>query len=82
MNTTLHPTRSTLVDTRPHPPHHATLVVRRVGLTDRLALRLGLALVTWSRRPSSATPSRQLVLQRAQREWLAQRTLHLTVPRR
>ena len=29
-----------------HPPP-----VRRVGLADRLALRLGLALVMWGRRP-------------------------------
>lgn len=32
-----------------HPP--STRVVRRVGLIDRLALRLGIALVAWSRRP-------------------------------
>lgn len=32
-----------------HPP--STRSVGRVGLVDRLALRLGIALVAWSRRP-------------------------------
>lgn len=37
-----------------HPPSSTTTVpqrVRRVALIDRLALRLGVALVAWSRRP-------------------------------
>ena len=56
MNTTL----STRVDEQNH--HHqqhqspqavplASRAVRRVGLADRVALHVGLALVTWSRRP-------------------------------
>lgn len=49
MNTTL-ATREPRPD---HPPlapiesHQA----RRVGLADRIALRVGIALITWSRRP-------------------------------
>ena len=48
MNTTL----STRVDEQSyqHQPQH-THTVRRVGLADRVALHVGLALVTWSRRP-------------------------------
>jgi hypothetical protein len=39
-----------------HPPQHdhapATHPVRRVGLLDRAALRLGVALIRWGRRPT------------------------------
>ena len=37
-----------------HPPQlsSAARPVRRVGLLDRLALRAGLALLVWARRPS------------------------------
>lgn len=86
MSNTLSPTP---VGTQPHPPErieHAIPVVERVveqvGLADRVALRLGLALVTWSRRPGSASPSYELVRQRERRELQAQRALYLTVPRR
>lgn len=40
---------STPVDTSNHPPSHTP--VRRVSLPDRVALHVGLALITWSRRP-------------------------------
>ncbi len=48
MNTTLS-TPQGRVHPSAHPPspHSA----RRVGIIDRLALRLGIALVAWSRRP-------------------------------
>ena len=36
---------------RSHPPQPVTRTVRRVGLVDRLALHVGVALVAWSRRP-------------------------------
>ncbi|WP_162924981.1 hypothetical protein [Mycetocola zhujimingii] len=44
-----------------HPPQPSVPVrdareVRRVGLLDRAALHLGVALVTWSRRPRKAKP--------------------------
>jgi hypothetical protein len=52
MNTTIttaHPSRH-----HTHPPSPALTTrsrAQRVGLIDRLALRLGVALVAWSRRP-------------------------------
>lgn len=42
-----HTGRSTQHERQPTEP----VVVRRVGLLDRTALHLGVALVTWSRRP-------------------------------
>ena len=53
--------------TAQHPPSPASIparsraVARRVGLIDRLALRVGVALVAWSRRP-------RLLDERAERE--------------
>jgi hypothetical protein len=49
MNTTLatrepRPDHPPLTPTEPHQ-------ARRVGLVDRIALRVGIALITWSRRP-------------------------------
>ena len=38
-----------------HPP---SAPVRRVGLVDRLALRIGLALIVWGRRPVRARAER------------------------
>lgn len=35
----------------PSPPRTTRARAQRVGLVDRLALRLGVALVAWSRRP-------------------------------
>jgi hypothetical protein len=55
MNTTLTTLRHR------HPPDTvapAPRPVRRVGLLDRIALRVGVALVTWSRRPLTA-PTRE-----------------------
>jgi hypothetical protein len=59
-----------------HPPslaERAERPARRVGLVDRLALRLGLALIMWGRRPARAavaseryiTPSELAELQNA-----------------
>lgn len=47
--TTAHPGRQH--QHPPSPPRPARVRARRVGLIDRLALRLGVALVAWSRRP-------------------------------
>lgn len=58
MNTVL----STPVDEQKnhHPPSPTTSVARRVTLPDRVALHLGLALITWSRRPRRApSPERE-----------------------
>ena len=55
MNTVL----STHVDEQrhPHPPSGVRPAsIRRVGLADRVALHLGIALITWSRRPRSVVP--------------------------
>jgi hypothetical protein len=52
MNTAL----STRTD---HPPTAVALAPRRVGPVDRLALHLGLALITWGRRPRPLPASRE-----------------------
>ena len=65
MNTTL----STVRGRETHPPDteaHEHLV-RRVGLLDRVALHLGVALITWGRRPYSL-PSRERRANRVERE--------------
>ena len=43
-----------------HPPQQVQPqhTVRRVGLLDRLALRVGLALLVWARRPVPVTEER------------------------
>jgi hypothetical protein len=91
MNTVL----STPVDEQnhTHPPssldHRAN--VRTVSLADRAALHLGLALITWSRRPRTVAPqaSREYLLARRsaasaraarEREW--QLALYLSQLRR
>lgn len=52
MNTTLSaPSRH---DHPPQPQLESPRPARRVGLLDRLALRLGLALLVWARRPVRA----------------------------
>lgn len=52
MNSTL----STVRGRHDHPPQPQSgpdeQLVRRVGLVDRIALHLGVALITWGRRPS------------------------------
>ena len=66
---------TTMTATRPgrqqqHPPSstlNTRAPARRVGLVDRLALRLGVALVAWSRRPRELD-SRDQLARRVQRE--------------
>jgi hypothetical protein len=41
-----------------HP--HAPLPVRRIGLVDRAALHLGVALIKWGRRPGAPTHERRV----------------------
>ena len=36
------------------PSRPPTVAIRRVGFVDRLALRIGLALIVWGRRPARA----------------------------
>jgi hypothetical protein len=36
-----------------HPPHTVAHEIRRVSLLDRAALHVGIALITWGRRPLS-----------------------------
>jgi hypothetical protein len=90
MNTVL----STPVDEQnhAHPPSRAgSSAVRRVRLADRVALHLGLALITWSRRPRTVAlePTRDELraryaraVERADREWRAERAVRLGLPRR
>ncbi|HEY1531170.1 MAG TPA: hypothetical protein VGF80_10170 [Galbitalea sp.] len=90
MNTVL----STRVDEHPtHPPSsvHSVSDRRTVSLPDRVALHLGLALITWSRRPRTviARPSSvdagaryRSEADRAERERLWQLALYLGQPRR
>ena len=44
-----------------HPPSEAPRPSRRVGLVDRLALRLGLALIVWGRRPRRAASTERYI---------------------
>ena len=85
MNTTLttHPGRQ-------HPPQQAQRadehVVRRVGLVDRLALHLGVALIAWGRRPSVVASRERRAnrveqqLARLERERHYERSARLTLP--
>lgn len=61
---------STLATDRRHEPSHPeqhdqSLAVRRVGIVDRAALHLGVALIKWGRRPG-ATPARERRVNRAE----------------
>lgn len=91
MNTAL----STPVDEQnyKHPPspfeHRSS--VRNISLLDRVALHLGLALITWSRRPRTVAPEpteddlwlrNERARERAAREALWLRALYLSQPRR
>jgi hypothetical protein len=90
MNTVL----STPVDEQnhTHPPSRArSSTVRTVGLADRVALHLGLALITWSRRPRTVAqrPSRDYLralrarsIERADRERQTERAVRLGLPTR
>ena len=57
MNTTM-----TAVRRHDHPPEQLDVQrpLRRVGLFDRLALRLGLALLVWARRPRRVQAERHI----------------------
>lgn len=78
------------LDTLQQVEQHLSLApVRRVGLADRLALRVGLALITWGRRPVRPAPSRERLAQRHEqhlarlaREHATWREAHLSVPTR
>lgn len=74
-------------------PSSAHLTGARTSVTDRLALRLGLALVIWGRRNIERTPDRAAQrdaavagfvaeLARRERELAAERRLLLEQPRR
>ena len=87
MNTTLSRTRQL------HPPQPEVEVesrsVPRVSLLDRLALHVGLALITWSRRTLPTAESRERRahlyeqhLARLERERAAQRMRVVTMPQR
>ncbi|HEX4444131.1 MAG TPA: hypothetical protein VHZ81_11210 [Galbitalea sp.] len=90
MNTSL----SAQVDqTHHHPPSSPVraATVRRVSLPDRVALHVGLALITWSRRPHTVDVRPNTVdlyarneqaRERAEREREWQRATFLTQPRR
>ena len=83
MNTTL---SARAQETTTHPPQHSVEhQVQRVGLVDRLALQLGVALVAWSRRPRTYESRERRALRheqylaRLERERAAERLLHTTV---
>ena len=71
-----------------HPPQPVLAQVRRVGLVDRLALRLGIALITWGRRPRTIETRERRAnrieqeLARLERERLNERVLRLMIPPR
>jgi len=85
MNTTLttHPGRQ-------HPPQQVERndehLVRRVGLVDRFALHLGVALIAWGRRPSVVASRERRAnrveqqLARLERERQHERTARLSLP--
>jgi hypothetical protein len=88
MNTTL----STAPGRQDHPPqlerYDRTHFVRRVGVLDRLALHLGVALIKWGRRPLAAESRERRAnrveqqLARVARERATERAVRLTVPLR
>jgi hypothetical protein len=89
MNTTMTATRPGRQQQHPPSPTLTTRApARSVGLIDRLALRLGVALVAWSRRPRELDSRDQLArrvqreLSTEQRERQMQRQLQLLLPPR
>ncbi|WP_294181970.1 hypothetical protein [uncultured Schumannella sp.] len=78
--------------THQHPPHadaapaRIPRPVRRVGLLDRAALRLGVLLITWSRRSSLSRDAARSRVETARaieaRELAAERRRLLTLPPR
>ncbi|MEO7348842.1 MAG: hypothetical protein ABIW32_03120 [Terrimesophilobacter sp.] len=92
MNTSVTPTRTPQETRRhEHPPqlvvHMHPTVARRVGLVDRIALHLGVALITWGRRPLTIESRERRAnrveqhLARLERERAAERMRHLIAPR-
>jgi len=88
----MNPVLTTTPGRHDHPPQpvyiHARQPHRRVGVLDRAALGLGVALITWSRRPLT-TRSRERLASRAEqhvarlaREASSQRWAGLNLPRR
>ncbi|MEP6480402.1 MAG: hypothetical protein ABJA94_00160 [Rhodoglobus sp.] len=83
---------STAPGRRAHPPQPTfddkAVIVRRVGLTDRLALYVGVALIRWGRRPKTLVSrerrANQLEQRLAQleRERANERSMRLLVPPR
>jgi hypothetical protein len=80
---------STSVDEQHHPPSPSRVTSPRgVALADRVALHLGLALITWSRRPRRATlvreynphAHRERELARRKREEQWQRAMYVSRP--
>ena len=75
-----HPPHAAAAPARPHPP------VRRVGLLDRAALRLGLLLITWSRRAHRTREEQRARFEQARaiesRELAARRRMLLSLPPR
>lgn len=62
-------TTSTTLSRPTHPPQHdqqSTPQVRRVGLVDRAALHLGVALITWGRRPQRVSARSERRVNRAE----------------
>lgn len=89
MNTTMTATRPGRQQQHPPSPTLSTRAsARHVGLIDRLALRLGVALVAWSRRPreldSRDRRARRIERERSTelRERQVQRQLQLLLPPR
>ena len=73
---------------RPPPPYEVQLPVRRVGLLDRIALHVGLALIKWGRRPVPQESRERRALRyeqhvaRLERERLTERAIRLgSIPR-
>jgi hypothetical protein len=88
-------TMSTTQSRHDHPPHSAAntpvakaLPKRHVGLVDRMALHLGVALITWSRRPRDYETRERRAnrveqqLARAAREREAERSYRLSLSQR
>ncbi len=63
MNTTL--TTTGRPTHPPQPDERQALVTRRVGVVDRAALHLGMALIRWGRRPVAGLERRATRVERA-----------------
>lgn len=71
-----------------HPPQTIRVEARRVGLIDRLALHVGIALVAWGRRPLAIESRERRAnrveqeLARRERERVTERSVLLMLPPR